>query len=202
MSKFSVIYILSIKIIYRNDLTFATNTSIRFPDDIHDRIWSPLNTELWYVLSTSIKVDANGDNGYQPGSKVMRTAVTTINGSDALGFNWESEDPTSQYYIYMHFAEIQELQANESREFNIYLNNNLWFGPSVPDYLSTTTIYSTSATMESKFEVWINSTKNSTRPPLINALEIYTVIYLQDLESNPQDSMFLLLSTHYFDLPG
>ena len=49
----------------------------------------------------------------------MSTAATPINDSASLKFHWEPEDATSKYYIYMHFAEVVKLKANQSRSFNV-----------------------------------------------------------------------------------
>lgn len=152
-------------------------------------------------MSTKSKIDSHVHNGYQPPSIVMSTAVTTQNGSDVLTFSWETSDLNSQFYIYMHFAEVQDLQANEYREFDIYLNGQLWFGPLVPPYLITTTIYSLGALNGRSFNVSINQTKNSTLPPIINAIELYTVKDLQESQSNQQDGMFSPLINTYVTCP-
>ncbi|RVW51965.1 LRR receptor-like serine/threonine-protein kinase IOS1 [Vitis vinifera] len=95
---------------------------IRFDDDAFDRFWFPYNSSKWAVLSTSLTIDANSRNRYQPPSIVMRTAATPLNAGEHLEFSWEPSDPTTQFYVYMHFAEVEELKVNQSREFNIFLN--------------------------------------------------------------------------------
>ncbi|KAK9281611.1 hypothetical protein L1049_004514 [Liquidambar formosana] len=128
----------------------------------------------------------------------MRTAVTTLNGSNSLDLYWEPESPTSQYYIYMYFAELEELRANQSREFNISLNGRVWYGQLVPDYLYTTTIYSVSPEIAENFKVSIYKTENSTLPPIINAIEIYIVKQLLQSQTDQEDvdAMINIKSTY------
>ena len=122
----------------------------------------------------------------------MRTAAIPKTNSSPLVFNWDSETATSEYYIYMHFAEVVELKANQYRSFNITLNGQYWYGPVVPKNLSTTTVFSTKAMRIAKqYEVSIIKTENSTLPPIINALEIYSIKNLLQSETDQQDGMFL-----------
>lgn len=122
----------------------------------------------------------------------MSTAVKPKNeNSTGVGIIWSTEgDVSKEFYMYMHFAEINELQDNETREVNIFVNNNLWFGPLGYEYLRTNTIYSRTPSTGSNFEVWINQTKNSTLQPLLNAIEIFTLKKLLHSQTNQNDSAY------------
>ena len=120
----------------------------------------------------------------------MSTAATPTTDSSPLNFYWDSKTATSEYYIYMHFAEVVKLKANQSRSFNITINGEPFYGPFVPKYLSTTTLYSPSPlTIAKKYEVSIFKTENSTLPPILNAVEIYSVKNLSQSETDQQDGM-------------
>ena len=122
----------------------------------------------------------------------MRTAATPKTDSSPLNFNWDSETATSEYYIYMHFAEVEQLKANQYRSFNITINEKPFYGPFVPKYLSTITLYSPSPlTIANNYEVSIFKTENSTLPPILNAVEIYSVKNLSQSETDHQDGMLL-----------
>lgn len=122
----------------------------------------------------------------------MSTAAIPKTNSSPLVFNWDSETATSEYYIYMHFAEVVKLKANKYRSLNITLNGQYWYGPVVPKNLSTTTVFSTAAMRIAKqYEVSMIKTENSTLPPIINALEIYSIKYLLQSETDQQDGMLL-----------
>ena len=63
----------------------------------------------------------------------MSTASTPINVSAPLELNWNSQNATSsQYYVYMHFAEVVNLKANQSRSFNVTVNGKFFYGPTYP----------------------------------------------------------------------
>lgn len=127
----------------------------------------------------------------------MRTAATPENASQPIDFLFDAGNSTAQVFVYMHFAEVEQLLDNEYRQFNISLNGNLWYGPFVPDYLSTTTIYSLSALTGGQYQISIYKADNSSMPPILNALEVYTVKELLQSETDPVDGMFL---THCFSI--
>lgn len=122
----------------------------------------------------------------------MSTAVKPKNeNSTGVGIDWSTAGNVSkEFYMYMHFAEINELQDNETREVNIFVNNNPWYGPLGYKYLRTNTIHSTKPSIGSHFEVWINQTKNSTLQPLLNALEIFIVKKLLHSQTNQNHSTY------------
>ena len=121
----------------------------------------------------------------------MSTASTPINVSAPLELNWNSQNATSsQYYVYMHFAEVVNLKANQSRSFNVTVNGKFFYGPIVPQYLYTSTVYSTSIlAIAQNYDLLISKTKSSTLPPILNALEIYSIRDLSKPGTNQQDGM-------------
>ncbi|KAM7468857.1 hypothetical protein LguiA_007040 [Lonicera macranthoides] len=172
---------------HRWDLGSLTDKYVRYKDDSYDRIWKPQDSPNTTILSTSLEID---DNNFKVPSKVMKTAIMPQNASDSLQFSWEPKNETDQFYIYMHFAEVEALQPNQSRSFNIYLNGELWYGPFSPRNLSAITIHNQSpANCNGNFEcqMTINRTDNSTLPPIINALELYQVIQFTEPETDEND---------------
>lgn len=82
----------------------------------------------------------------------MQTAVTPANGSDLLLYGWEPSDPKFQYYTYFYFADVEENQANQTRNLDIYVNGRLWYGPFIADYLYAFVTYSIISISEDKYE--------------------------------------------------
>lgn len=162
----------------------------RFPYDVYDRIWERYNGDDYAQLSTSDTVDANGHNNYHPAAIVMETAATPKKGR-YLNFSWDSNYESDQFYVYLHFAELEKLQTNQSRGFNITYNGDYWYGPIIPGYLSTTTIYTIEPSEMSSLQHQLSlfPIENSTLPPIINGLEIYLVMEISELESNKEDGM-------------
>ncbi|XVF86733.1 hypothetical protein PTKIN_Ptkin18bG0065900 [Pterospermum kingtungense] len=171
----------------RVDIGSTTNETIRYKDDAYDRIWKPSNFPNSKVLSTSLAIDARDNNGYLPASAVMSTALTPINASKPLGFYWEPTDPKAKYFVYMHFAEVEELKDNEIREFNITQNGELFHGPVVPEYLYTNTLYSVVPVSGNYIEFWLERTNRSTLPPILNALEVFMVKDFLESQTDPED---------------
>lgn len=177
----------SLNLFTRLDTGSETNETIRYKDDVYDRIWRPFSFSGWNRITTSRTIDLDQHNDYQPPSAVMRTAAIPVNASGSLSFFFDTNNSASQFYVYLHFAEVQELQANESRQMNITLNGENWYGPFSPDYLYTTTIYSESALSGGRYEFSIIKAGNATLPPIINAMEIYMVNEMLQPETNQID---------------
>ncbi|KAK0598006.1 hypothetical protein LWI29_030731 [Acer saccharum] len=175
----------SLLLYLRLDLGSTTNETIRYGDDIYDRIWEPYNRPDWVTISTSSLVYPVME--YQQPSAVMSTAVTPSNGNDSLTFSWVTGDNTTQYYIYLHFAELQHDQmTKQTRQMYIYVSRTLWYTqPHVLNYLKTSIVYSTGPTYE--LEISINKTEESPLPPILNALEIYKVKDFLQLLTNQED---------------
>ncbi|KAK7844123.1 putative lrr receptor-like serine/threonine-protein kinase [Quercus suber] len=105
----------------------------------------------------------------------MSTASTPINVSAPLELSWDTENATSEYYIYMHFSEVVKLKANQSRSLNITINGKQEYGPFTPKYSHTLTVFSKSnLEIAHKHDILISKIENSTLPPIINAFEIYS----------------------------
>ncbi|KAM1717381.1 hypothetical protein COP2_025516 [Malus domestica] len=177
----------SLALSFRLDVGSTVNQTYRYPYDALDRIWQPFNFNKWTQLATSLTVDAQSHNDYHVPSIVMRSASTPLDPSDTMDFNWNAPDTSTQYYIFIHFAEFQLLKANQSRSFNITLNGDHWFGPFAPAYLSTITMFSPSALTGGNYSFSLVQTENSTLPPILNAMEVYTLIDLSQSETDTDD---------------
>ncbi|KAI5336908.1 hypothetical protein L3X38_016177 [Prunus dulcis] len=168
-----------------------TADDIRYPNDIHDRIWKADYLGGWAELSTSpnLFTDSN-QNSLETPPLVMSTAATPKNASEPLDFYWFSNDNSTEYYIYMHFAEVLQLQPNQSRKFNITRNGKVFYGPMAPAYLNTTTIYGRvrpTGFLGQFFSFSILKTEKSTLPPILNAYEVYSVNQLLEQETSQAD---------------
>lgn len=136
----------------------------------------------------------SNDNNYNPPKKALVTAATPSNASAPLTISWTPDKPGDQYYLYSHFAEIQDLQSNGTREFDLLWNGAVVTEAFIPAKLVIDTIYNPSpeTCKGGKCSFQLNKTSRSTLPPLLNALEIYTVIQFPQLETNENDGMLLI----------
>lgn len=149
---------------------------IRFPDDVLDRIWFP-STPVGSrrLSSSSASLSRNSSSSFRLPQVVMRTAIIPDIASGSVDFGWTPEDPSLEFYFYMYFTELQEPSSNsgERREFVIFLNGESFSPPLNVTYLRTTALFSLSPLKANSFEFSIRQTRDSTRPPLINAMETY-----------------------------
>ncbi|KAF5453076.1 hypothetical protein F2P56_028015 [Juglans regia] len=180
----------SLALFLRADTGSTSNNSYRYPDDDHDRIWTPYNRIEWKDLSTDDPIIPDPENDYEPPSVVMGTAATPINESAPMEFNWEADDPNTQFYFHLYFAEVVKLEPNQSRSFNITLNGQYQYGPHVPEYLYTFTFYgitSPERNGSSTYNFSMFKAENSTLPPCLNAVEIYSVKDFLQSETDLED---------------
>ncbi|KAH0763191.1 hypothetical protein KY290_019264 [Solanum tuberosum] len=174
----------SLQTFVRLDLGSTATQLVRYQDDIYDRLWWPYNNVANTIsLSTTSTID--NTNSYLPPSKVLSTAIAADNDTNGISLWWEPANSTDEYYIYLHFAEIEANHVN--RQFDIYFDGELYEGALAPDYMSVTTVLSTSALQpKSRHQISLNKTGNSIRQPTINAMELYKVV-MQIITSQTND---------------
>ncbi|URE45731.1 Leucine-rich repeat receptor-like protein kinase [Musa troglodytarum] len=163
----------------RYDLGSLTDRSIRYPYDDYDRTWTPDNRlpskSSLLSLNTSSNISSSQYDGFQVPIRVMRTFVAPSNGSN-INISWDmTPDPTIQQHIVLHLAEIQLLRSNESRIFDIFLNDELWYEAFSPRYLQTDHIFTTEPINQRSNMIRISKAANSTLLPILNAIEVYQV---------------------------
>ncbi|KAK9266037.1 hypothetical protein L1049_017792 [Liquidambar formosana] len=153
----------------------STGEMVRYKDDSYDRIWFPYNMPNCVPFDTPLPIDSLGESDYKLPSRVMKTAVKPLNDRDSLDFDFETGDSTLEFYVYMHFAELEKLQENQSREFDIQINGLPWKNSVVPNYLNSTTIDTRKLVRGTKLSFSISKTSDSSLPPILNAMEMYIV---------------------------
>ncbi|GMY34440.1 putative leucine-rich repeat receptor-like protein kinase, partial [Fagus crenata] len=190
------------KSIYLNDYSKALhaivrvdlgNTSgsilVRYPDDVFDRLWLP-TSDVFISKSVSIKtssdIDTNDSNNiYKLPAQVLSTAIKPASGY-TLRYDL-SNYVQNIYYVCFHFAEIEEVKEGEIREFFIDVNEGNYISePITLEYLKPFS-RCPNKTFEGHFNFTINATAKSNLPPLLNALEIYRVLSLPYLPTDPGD---------------
>ncbi|XP_021294642.1 probable LRR receptor-like serine/threonine-protein kinase At1g51860 [Herrania umbratica] len=177
----------SLELYWRYDIASSTNQIFRYKIDEYDRTWWPYNYQTWDQLNTSLSIDSQ-KNDFKPPSVIMGTAAVPKNKSMPLSLFLQASNQTNKFYAYMYFAEVEKLQANQFREFNISLNGQHWSGPHSPAYLEASTVYKTSPlTGQLEYEFLIYKARNSSLAPIINAIEVYKVNELPQLQTNQDD---------------
>ncbi|KAL6335718.1 hypothetical protein AAG906_039481 [Vitis piasezkii] len=118
----------------------------------------PLTWPSWLSINSSLVSSSFSTSDYKLPGIVMATAATPANESESwrisLGID---DDPSQKLYMYMHFAEVQDLKG-QIREFTISVNDDeSYAGPVAPGYL------------------FQSRTNRSMLPPIINAMEVYMI---------------------------
>ncbi|XP_016648894.1 PREDICTED: probable LRR receptor-like serine/threonine-protein kinase At1g05700 [Prunus mume] len=164
----------------------ATFEGYRYPKDIHDRFWYIYARDDWTQINTSLTV--NPGLFYKPPSDVMCTAATPKSASGSLDFSWKPVDKNSEYYVYMHFAEVEKLKTNHSRQQYVTKNGVLFQELFSPEYLYTRTLFTRLAVGgEVQYNFSIFAAENSTLKPIVNAIELYMVKEFLEPETNEED---------------
>ncbi|KAL5575495.1 hypothetical protein UlMin_017194 [Ulmus minor] len=183
-----------------NDTIYKTESvGSSISNDVYDRLWTGFRTDVWKALTTSLK-DENSitQNIYLLPFTVMNTASTKNNSVSYMSISWKDLNSTSKFYFYFHFTELQKLTKGQFRMFDIFINGHSWFEQLAPGYLKTNTLYSGSgfniADTNGSIEIWLNKTKNSTLPPLINAMEIFIQKDLSELQETNQKDVDAILN--------
>ncbi|KAL8256710.1 hypothetical protein R6Q59_028751 [Mikania micrantha] len=174
--------------VYRYADFGAVFGKIRYKPDTYDRLWSPTEVPNTSLLYNSNKISSELSRITLPPSKVMSTAITPTNTTNELNIEWKQRNTSDKFFVYLHFAELEVLEKDKKREFNIYLNGNHYFGPLSPLYQKTITVNSTTPEIVAPtYTLTINKTKNSTYHPIISALELYTLKQLPQKQTYDQD---------------
>ncbi|KAJ4917806.1 Leucine-rich repeat protein kinase family protein [Raphanus sativus] len=169
-------------------------SSLRYYEDVHDRVWAPYRNNKTVSLSTNLTINTSSGS-YDVPQNVANSAVFPANATHPLNI-WWNLGHNAPSYIYMHFAEIQNIGSKEIREFNItYNGGKVWESFFRPRKLNIKTIFSRTAlsSPDGKFNFTFTMTEKSTLPPLINALEVYTVVENLGLETY-QDEVTALMN--------
>ncbi|KAI9107840.1 hypothetical protein K1719_021176 [Acacia pycnantha] len=178
----------SLSLYLRLDLGSTSNRTYRYSYDVYDRFWwYDVPNPTWTQLSASISADPFVQNDYKPAAIVMSNAATPVNESAPMRVWWRPKNTSDQFYVYMHFAELLVLPKNQTRSFTITVNGNLFYSDLVPQYRTTTTIYSKYGASGEIMEFLLQKTESSTLPPILNAIEIYTVKEFSQSETEQED---------------
>lgn len=132
------------------------------------------------------------NNEFIPPPKVMMTAARPKNGNRTSELQYDPDDASKQFHPYLHFAEVEPHEETQ-RNFTIFLNGNLFFGPSHllinPYPLTVTSKYPVGGT---SIHFLIVQANDSELPPILNAFEFYSVKQFLQSPTRKSDSEFTL----------
>ncbi|XP_042387063.1 putative leucine-rich repeat receptor-like serine/threonine-protein kinase At2g19230 [Zingiber officinale] len=171
----------------------ATQT-IRYPTDPYDRIWTELtNAPYWTNINTTRPIEYFTNDEYRVPVAVMQTAVTPsgVGGVTDIAFHWDFADTgfrNNQFYINLYFSEFDALLPNQSRAVDIFLNGEIARADYAPPYLLADSLYSIDPLNPNDTYLWeIKPNDSFNLPPILNALEIFSPMHLENVTTNERD---------------
>ncbi|CAF2036582.1 unnamed protein product [Brassica rapa] len=169
---------------------------IRYPYDVHDRNWY---TEVevgsdWTQINTTLNVSSS--DPFEMPQRLFSKAVTPKNSSKPIKMSWLLRKPYHQVDAYLHFADIQALQPNDTRIFDVICNNHTFYTEYRPLEFMVETVPLKSINMcEDRIcalDLALIKAKSSTLPPLLNVVEAFGVLQLPNLETDENDVYVIL----------
>ncbi|GJM96028.1 hypothetical protein PR202_ga12832 [Eleusine coracana subsp. coracana] len=149
----------------------------RYPDDTYDRYWWSMEKiyPLWANLSTMGSVQPDPD--FMQPLTVLQTAVAAGGNDTILTITWQENKRSDSFMVFLHFADFQNTQL---RQFGIYLNGNRLGAsnkPHNPTFMAASCVYASMyRANDGSYNITLAATSMSMLPPMLNALEVYTII--------------------------
>ncbi|XP_019087318.1 PREDICTED: probable LRR receptor-like serine/threonine-protein kinase At4g29180 [Camelina sativa] len=181
-------------VLYRRWDTGYLNGTGRYQKDTYDGIWSPYSPVSWNSTMTTGYIDIF-QSGYRPPDEVIKTAASPKSDDEPLELSWTSGDPDTRFYAYLYFVELENLKRNESRKIKIFWNESPVSGAFNPSSEYSMTVSNSRAFTGKDHWISVQKTADSTRPPILNAIEIFTAQSLDEFSTTVEDGMFI--STTY-----
>ncbi|EOA15993.1 hypothetical protein CARUB_v10004112mg [Capsella rubella] len=173
-------------VLYKRWDTGYLNGTGRYQKDTYDRIWSPYSPVSWNSTMTTGYIDIF-QSGYRPPDEVIKTAASPKSDDEPLELSWTSSDPDTRFYAYLYFAELEILKRNESRKIKIFWNGSPVSGAFNPSSEYSMTVSNSRAFTGKDHWISVQKTADSTRPPILNAIEIFTAQSLDEFSTTTED---------------
>jgi len=163
----------------------------RYPDDDYNRIWYPVSTPgLTSVAANFTELTNNCPD--DPPSSVILHGVQSADARTAILLPFDFPETSRINYVALYFTELIQISADKKRSFNINIDGQD-YGPTLtPQYKVCNEVNGTTNPATGVMNVTISPVDDSTLPPLISAVEVYTVSPMLVQGTNQDDSMYLL----------
>lgn len=183
----------------RRRVAFGSNKTIRNTDDPYDRIWAPgSGSSIETLTSDATTIDTS--HGDQPPQQVLQNAISTNNSLSIISWNMNFLPIDNVIYMNMYFSEVTQLDDNQTRSFRIFQDTESISEPILPPYEDFIQMYVSNVTVSPSTVFSVVRTTNSTLPPLINALEIFTTSNALTDGTNTQDVETLISLQKEFEV--
>ncbi|KAG7621203.1 Protein kinase-like domain superfamily [Arabidopsis suecica] len=181
----------SLKVFFRwyfssTDSIFGTETIVRYPDDVHDRIWAAEFDDAWTEINVTTPV--NSTNAFELPQAIFSKASIPTDAGESWRRGWPMQNQ-DDIQLYLHFAEIQALTPNDTREFSILWDEKTIISDNYnpPEFMADTVPIRTSTKCDEVCYLELVRADSSTLPPSINAMEVFEVLQLPQSETDEND---------------
>ena len=106
---------------------------------------------------------------------MLQNAITTSSTSESITIGTNLPAVEVPIYINAYFSEVTTLDSTQKRYLEINLDDNPVSNPIIPPYQEVLEVTITNLTASSNNNLSLVATSDSTLPPLINALEIFSI---------------------------
>ncbi|GAU39393.1 hypothetical protein TSUD_295480 [Trifolium subterraneum] len=153
---------------------FGGNETIRYPDDIFDRIWTPaVGILLSEVKSEESRFDITTAEDHPP-EAALQNAIVSSSTLEYIQFINRLPTEEHQVYINAYFSEVME-SAFGKRSIQMNIDGKPFLSPIVPPLGSVKEVYITNITASANTTFILQASDSSTFPPILNALEVFTI---------------------------
>ncbi|KAL4039446.1 hypothetical protein IC575_003100 [Cucumis melo] len=170
-------------------LDIGGRSNLRYPADVYDRIWNPLNVDTLNSSVTNSSISQGNNDAYKIPDTMLRTAAKEQNASCSLIYFWETQSSSAQFYVYFHFAEIEKLVGKKRRlKVDLTGQRNATTNATL-DYLKPLSL-SLNGTPDNagQLQFSISAAEGSDLPPLLNGFEIYAAKDMRNASTVPVEA--------------
>ncbi|KAK6234778.1 hypothetical protein SCA6_010115 [Theobroma cacao] len=186
----------------RRRVAYGTKEIIRYSDDLYDRIWVPAIKGGDFTVLTSDEsfIDVSLDDN--PPGAVFKNAFAPNSTSISIQLGTNLPATEVPIYMNMYFSEVSVLDSTQRRSFQLYIDGKSTSNPFIPSYGKAGEMYLANFSASSNTNFSLVATSVSTLPPLINALEVFTVSDELTDGTNRDDVEGLASLQNEFDVLG
>ncbi|KAF8402811.1 hypothetical protein HHK36_010902 [Tetracentron sinense] len=164
---------------------FGGSDVIRYPDDKYNRAWDPLNVSNMITVAADFTNLTSTAVDYPPESAFLK-AIEARNSTYPISLSFEFDRSNRSNYVSLYYTEELVLQPNETRSFSIHVDGKDLGFTIRPRYQIGEGVRSTTSLL-GNLKVVLYPLEESTLPPILSAIEIYTASPPLATTGVPQD---------------
>uniref|UniRef100_A0A453JCL8 Malectin-like domain-containing protein n=1 Tax=Aegilops tauschii subsp. strangulata TaxID=200361 RepID=A0A453JCL8_AEGTS len=178
-----------------------TDYITRYPTDSYDRFWASYSVQKgdlyqypYISVDTSDNLENLPGNEFKVPSAILQNAMSIDTNNSSITVILASlankDAKTLKLLPIFHFTELNG--SNPNRRFNIYSAGEGLFPGFSPSRLKVDSLYK-SGLFKQKGDAYfiLNKTADSSLPPLINALEVYALVVMENLTTDSDDVKYM-----------